>query len=544
MLKRVLSRAPLPRSASAYSVSKVPAAKAKVLKTAGVSVTFTHPKQITQKQSDDEHSSIPIGFRAKSGEVDLVRSADRRQTGPQLLAGLGKHQSVRDYRLAVTNAVRKAVAMGASILTIHPPSTDVLTVSDVFHPQRPLMRQEVVEKTVTFGVTAAYSYNRLKTAAGTEAATAPARGDQACAVAKSSRSKASKGSSSVPVIDLLIASNDLHAIRTGEVIGHCVNDARNLGNLREDEGVPAFYAEWTRKFVVPEGVKVRKILKGRQILDAGLNLLHNVGKGSIHEPYVVVLEYIGNKRSAHSTALVGKGVTFDCGGLNIKPYGSMETMHTDMMGAATVLATIKAVAQLKLPVNVVAAVGLVENAIGPESYFPSSILTSLKGPTVEILNTDAEGRLVLADVLTYVQNHAPLEKSPSTIIDLATLTGAILVGLGTRRAGLFSNSAHLSEKLMATGTRSGEELWPMPIGEEHMEAMRGGLADLRNVATGRSGGSCTAAAFLSNFIEGGKEWAHLDIAGTADVGDKCKGFYPAGVSGYGVQLLLDYLRRR
>ncbi|XP_050340902.1 probable cytosol aminopeptidase [Bactrocera neohumeralis] len=215
-----------------------------------------------------------------------------------------------------------------------------------------------------------------------------------------------------------------------------------------------------------------------------------------------------------------------------------------MMGAATVLSTMKAAATLKLPVNLVGAVGLVENSIGPDSYFPSSILTSLKGLTVEVLNTDAEGRLVLADLLTYVQTQAKLQKTPSTIIDLATLTGAIIVSLGSRRAGLFANSSRLSEKLMATGTQSGEELWPMPVGPEHTERMKGGLADLVNAAAGREAGACTAAAFLANFVEPGKEWAHLDIAGTADVGDKPKGFHPGGVTGFGVQLLVDYLRKK
>uniref|UniRef100_A0A0A9X7A0 Putative cytosol aminopeptidase n=1 Tax=Lygus hesperus TaxID=30085 RepID=A0A0A9X7A0_LYGHE len=179
----------------------------------------------------------------------------------------------------------------------------------------------------------------------------------------------------------------------------------------------------------------------------------------------------------------------------------METMHTDMMGAATALCTLKAAATLELPVNLTVAVGFVENAIGPDAYCPSSILTSLNGRSVEIRNTDAEGRLVLADLLTFVQRDAPLSKPPHTIIDLATLTGAIVIGLGERRAGLFSNHLPLTQQLMRCGMGCGEEVWPMPIGDEHTQKMKRNLADLTNAAVGRAGGSCTAAAFLSEFIE-------------------------------------------
>lgn len=537
MLRRVTARAPLPTSVPVGPAAKLSAARTKRLAANGLRAQFLSAAEARAQKSD-----LPLGFTGRTGEVGL---------GPRdsqaLYAGLGERgpaTSVRDYRLAVTAAVRRAQEVGSSGLTLQLPASDVMTVADIFHPARPLTKEEVVEKTACFGVTAAYKYDRLKTTSAEGASKDGASASKTKGKKGKRQPAAAAAAAAVDPFELVIVSAHTHAIRTGGIIGQCVNDARNLGNLREDEGVPAFYVEWARRHMLPEGIKLRTVLRGAQIEKAGMNLLYNVGKGSVHEPYVMILEYVGNRRNAHSTALVGKGVTFDCGGLNVKPYGSMETMHTDMMGAATALSTLKAVATLKLPVNVVAAVGLVENSIGPDAYFPSSILTSLKGLTVEVLNTDAEGRLVLADMLTYVQKHAhTLEKTPSTIIDLATLTGAIIVSLGTRRAGLFSNSSRLSEKLMATGTRSGEELWPMPIGEEHQEAMKGGIADLTNAAKGRAAGSCTAAAFLSNFIEKGVEWAHMDIAGTADTGDKPKGFEPAGVSGYGVQLLVDYLRK-
>ncbi|RNF17368.1 putative cytosolic leucyl aminopeptidase, putative,metallo-peptidase, Clan MF, Family M17 [Trypanosoma conorhini] len=513
MLKRVASRAPLPVSLAALPWSSRGAervsgrgrknATAEMDSARVLSVEFASPEQAAE--------GLPFGFKNEAGRVAL--DSERRC----LFAGLGTKPTVRDYRLAVTSAVREAQKLQASALVLKSLPSSVHSMGDLFQEPGVLPAGDVVEKTTAFAVTAAYKYDRLRTRQGAEEG-----------------GKAPMG--------LFIDSDATDAITRGNVIGGCVNEARSLGNLREDEGIPQLYAEWIAKELAPLGVKVRHMLKGEKLRNAGLNLLYNVGKGSRHEPYLVVFEYTGNRYSEEATALVGKGVTFDCGGLNVKPYGSMETMHLDMMGAATVISTIKAIALLRLPVNVVGAVGLVENAIGPDSYFPSSILTSRKGLTVEVLNTDAEGRLVLADTLTFVQRDAKLTKRPGTVIDLATLTGAVLIGLGSRRAGMFSNDLQLSQHLMAGGRSSGDELWPMPVAEEHKKAVKGGLADLKNVSTGREAGSCTAAAFLSNFIEDGVKWAHLDIAGAAMGGDKPKGFQPAGAPGFGVQMLLDYFR--
>lgn len=581
MLRRVLSRGPLPASLPVSPAANLMSGRRNRLsKSPGVHVHFLTAAECTAAAAantaaaGDAEDALPLppGFTGKAGEVDFRRrwaptssttAAAAASSGKhgakrsaaaaahaatasvkpaELVAGLGPHSSVRDYRLAVTAAVRKAKACRAAWVSLHPPKQDVNTTVDAYHPAQRLGAQDVVERTATYAVTAAYQYDRLKSstmaarAALKKGATRqPKRGAGAAAAAAASQPPA-------PPLQLFVASSNTGAVRTGEVIGHCINDARNLGNLREDEGVPEFYVEWAKKYVLPEGIKVRKVLRGQQLEEAGLNLLYNVGRGSRYEPYMMVLEYVGNPRASATTAIVGKGVTFDCGGLNVKPYGSMETMHTDMMGAATALTTLKAIATLKLPINVVAAVGLVENAIGPDSFHPSSIITSLKGTTVEILNTDAEGRLVLADVLTYVQKYAPLEKKPTRVIDLATLTGAIIVSLGSRRAGLFAQTPMMNNSLMISGTRTGDEVWPMPIGEEHVDLMKGGIADLINAAPGRQAGSCTAAAFLSHFVEPEVQWAHLDIAGVADVGDKPKGYEPAGVTGFGVQLLVDYLR--
>ncbi|KAH9593450.1 Peptidase M17 [Trypanosoma melophagium] len=485
----------------------------------------TNTSNTNTNNSNNGESSFPFSGQTAAGTVTLD-SATRR-----LLAGLGPNPTIRDYRLAITSAVREAQRLRASGLLLRtPPPEAVSSMGDLFQQPSVLPEMDIVEKTASFAVTAAYKYDRLRSKKGDDS-----EGDR--------NTEGKKKKEEEGPMKVYINSGANEAVTRGNIIGDCINTARNLGNLREDEGVPQLYCEWIQKELTPLGVKVRHVIKGERLQRAGLNLIYNVGKGSRHEPYLVVFEYAGNRQSNEATALVGKGVTFDCGGLNVKPFGSMETMHLDMMGAATVMSTIKAIATLQLPVNVVGVVGLAENAIGPNSYYPSSIITSRKGLTVEVLNTDAEGRLVLADALTYVQRDAKLNKKVDTIIDLATLTGAVLVGLGSRRAGLFSNDLKLSQQLMEGGRISGDEVWPMPIGEEHKKAVKGGIADLVNVSTGREAGSCTAAAFLSHFIDDGIKWAHLDIAGAGMGGDKPKGFQPAGAPGFGVQLLVDYFRR-
>ena len=338
------------------------------------------------------------------------------------------------------------------------------------------------------------------------------------------------------------AGVDNKAFEVGNIIAKCVSDARNLGNLRHDEGTPASIEDWIRRNVAGKyNIRLKHAIVGDALEKAGLNMLYAVGKGASVAPRMLVLEYIGAPSSKTATALVGKGVTFDCGGLNVKPFGSMETMHLDKMGAVAVVNAIKGIAELKLPVNVVASVGLVENAIGPASYHPSTILRSLDGKTVEVTNTDAEGRLVLGDLLTFVQKKARLSKNITSIIDLATLTGAIVAALGDRRAGIFSNSSGLAKDLIHAGDRVDELLWPMPIGDEHVEMMKGTLSDLTNCRVKREAGACTAAAFLSAFVDKRVQWAHVDIAGPA-MGEFEKAANLAGPPGFGVQLLIDYFR--
>lgn len=543
-------------------------------------------RRCTSKQVELSHASVAYGFKGQQGQAAWITTpkhtgiaavsdagAAANSEHPTVLVGLSRNRKqervkqmarefedsrlggsaageantipITQYRAAVTQAVRAAQTAGVETLRLElpDPSITIASTGDLFRPSTPLSPPEVAEKTACFAVTGAYQYKRLLTSADAGSADADSK-------------KKSSGKKGGALQRVLIETPLREEVVTGGVIGAAVNDCRSLGNLREDEGTPEFYVAWAQRQIRSlknPNLKVKKILKGSQIREAGLELLYSVGRGSVHTPYVMVLEYVGNRKSPLSTALVGKGVTFDCGGLNVKPYGSMETMHTDMMGAGVVLSTMRAAAELELPINLVGAVGLVENAIGPGSYHPGSILTSLSGQTVEVRNTDAEGRLVLADLFTYVLGGSSCNtpksaalrftRPPSTLIDLATLTGAIIISLGSTRAGCFSNDLSLSSSLMEAGTWSGEELWPCPIAAEHLTAVQGRIADLINTPPGREGGSCTAAGFLAHFVPPHIKWAHLDIAGPSDCGEKGKGYQPPGASGFGVQLLLDHLRR-
>ena len=262
----------------------------------------------------------------------------------------------------------------------------------------------------------------------------------------------------------------------------------------------------------------------------GMGALLGVGQGSSHEPKVVVMRWNGGKRGADPIAFIGKGVCFDSGGISIKPAQGMEDMKGDMAGAACVVGLMHALAARKAKVNVVGVIGLVENMPDGKAQRPGDIVTSMSGQTIEIINTDAEGRLVLADVLHYVNKRF----KPKFMINLATLTGAIIVALGQEYAGLFSNDDKLSERLTKAGEATGERVWRMPLGPEYDKAIDSKFADVKNTG-GRNAGSITAAQFLQRFVDK-TPWAHLDIAGTA-LGSPQTDINKSWSSGWGVRLL-------
>lgn len=294
---------------------------------------------------------------------------------------------------------------------------------------------------------------------------------------------------------------------------------------------PEEYADRIYNELTPLGVSV-KIIPERQLRKLGFNLLLSVGEGSERDSYVAVMEWKGGN-DEQPLALVGKGVTFDSGGISLKPGRGMGDMKYDMGGSAAVVGAMHAIASQKVKTNVVGIVGLVENMPSGRATRPGDVIKSLSGQTVENLNTDAEGRLVLADILTYVQN----EYKPKEIIDLATLTGAILVTLGHEAAGLFTNSTDLEARIEVAGELSGEDYFRMPMGKQWNKMIDSPIADMQNIG-GQYGGSTTAAEFLYRYVDKETAWAHLDIAGMCWA-DSPKDTVPKGAVGFGVRTLFN-----
>ncbi len=314
--------------------------------------------------------------------------------------------------------------------------------------------------------------------------------------------------------------------------------ARDLVNEPPNAIYPESFTALIREELKPLGVEI-DVIDEKKMEKLGMGAILAVGKGSERQPRMVIMRWKGDKaKSAPSLALVGKGVTFDTGGISLKPGKDMDLMKMDMGGSAAVVGTMKTLALRKSPAHVIGIVGLAENMPSHNAYRPADILTSLSGKTIEVLNTDAEGRLVLADCLTYVQK----TYKPEVILDLATLTGAMMVALGFDYAGTFANDDNLWAGLESASKTSGENLWRMPLDKQWHKEIESPVADIKNLATiGSYAGACTAAAFLETFIEEGTPWAHLDIAGTAWLrGDRP--VVPKGGSGFGVRVLSQFVK--
>jgi leucyl aminopeptidase len=308
--------------------------------------------------------------------------------------------------------------------------------------------------------------------------------------------------------------------------------ARDLANLPGNVCTPRYLAEQAES-LAKEYKKIKtKILDEKELEALGAHSMLAVGRGSAEPPRLIVMDYRGGDKKQKPIVLVGKGITFDTGGISIKPAAAMDEMKFDMGGAASVFGTLKAVAELQLPLNVIGIVAAAENMPDGKATKPGDIVTSMSGQTIEILNTDAEGRLVLCDALTYCERF-----EPDTVIDIATLTGAIIIALGNHPHGLFSNDEHLAQELLAAGDRAFDRAWQMPLWEDYQEALDSNFADFANLG-GREGGSITAACFLARFTKS-LRWAHVDIAGTAWLSGKQK-----GATGRPVPLLTQYLLDR
>ncbi|MDH4331596.1 MAG: leucyl aminopeptidase [Desulfobulbaceae bacterium] len=324
------------------------------------------------------------------------------------------------------------------------------------------------------------------------------------------------------------------ALKLGEISAQSACQARDMANEPANHWTPGHFSEYARQLAVSQGMKCT-VLDQSRLKKLGMGGILAVNQGSSLPPEMIILEYTV-KPNAPTLLLVGKGLTFDSGGISLKPSAGMEEMKYDMCGGAAVICAMRAVAQAKLKgLNVVAIVPATENLPGPAALKPGDVIAQYGGKTVEVVNTDAEGRLILADALAY----GIKKYKPDMVIDVATLTGAVIIGLGHHRTGLLSNDDALCDRLLAAGERSGEPLWRLPIDPEYTKQLKSEIADLKNVGK-KDGGTITAAAFLKEFV-GDTPWAHLDIAGTAwDFTEKS--YIPKGPSGIAVRTLFDFVR--
>ncbi|OSN06299.1 leucyl aminopeptidase [Lonsdalea iberica] len=323
------------------------------------------------------------------------------------------------------------------------------------------------------------------------------------------------------------------AIQHGLAIASGIKAAKDLGNMPPNICNAAYLASQARQLADTYGYITTRVIGEQQMKELGMNAYLAVGQGSQNESLMSVVEYKGNPDAdAKPVVLVGKGLTFDSGGISIKPADSMDEMKYDMCGAATVYGVMRMAAELELPLNIIGVLAGCENMVDGRSYRPGDILTTMSGQTVEVLNTDAEGRLVLCDALTYVERY-----EPDVVIDIATLTGACVIALGHHITGLMSNHNPLAHELLGASEQAGDRAWRLPMLDEYQEQLESNFADMANIG-GRPGGAITAACFLSRFTRK-YSWAHLDIAGTAWRSGKAK-----GATGRPVALLSQFLLNR
>jgi leucyl aminopeptidase len=327
------------------------------------------------------------------------------------------------------------------------------------------------------------------------------------------------------------------SLKRTQAIIDAVSLTKDLVNGNADEVTADALVKTAGELCKKQKVIKKRILRKKELEKEKMGLLLAVNRGAVQEAALIILEYRGNPKSKECTAVLGKGIIYDTGGLHLKQTG-METMKSDMAGGAAVFGVLQAAATLKLKVNLVGVIATAENAIGPMSFKAGDVYTSHSGKTVEIADTDAEGRLVLADALSYLQEHF----RPTRIIDLATLTGGIVIALGEEMSGLFSNDDTLANHLIKAGEKTFERLWRMPLLPELKELLKSNIADIKNHSGNRKASSAVAAIFLDQFIKD-ISWAHLDIAGTAYLSEP-KYYHTTHATGVGVRLLIEFLSKK
>ena len=449
-------------------------------------------------------------FSGKLLETFSLTGLFKKKMHHMTIVGLGKAEKkkkidIENYRRAVAHLYKKVAAHKVKTFALSMPSARLFDITP----------KELGQQTATFINMAAYRFDDYIT-------------DKERKVARISE------------IILCAPAKDKVAIqrgiKDGEIIAQAVNKARHWINLPPVKLTPVELADKARAIAKKTGLKLT-VFSEKQIIEKGMGGLAAVGSGSDQESKMAILEYKTKKKNAPTIAFVGKGITFDSGGLSLKPTGGMfgmQTMKDDMSGAAAVIATMEAIAHLKPNVNVIGVAPLAENLPSGKSTKPGDIVTFYNGKTAEILNTDAEGRLILADALSYTVKHY----KPDAIIDIATLTGACAYALGPFFTGLMSQDDDLAYEIEDAADRSGDRVWRLPFHDDYKPAVKSTVADLSNIGNPKyMAGAITAAHFLKNFV-GDIPWAHLDIAGTAyDVPDMP--YFGSGATGAGVRLLID-----
>lgn len=438
-------------------------------------------------------------MEGKAGTTLLLRDVPHLACDRVLLVGLGPEEEFREkqYREAVNAAVRALVNTSATDVELHLAALDVPGCNAQWrNTQAVLVAHDAL-----------YRFEQMKS---------------------------KKEKAQVTLRNVIIPAGREEANRARTALERAAATARgtslakDLGNLPGNVCTPSYLAERAQALAKAQRLKV-DVLERKDMERLGMGSLLSVANGSAQPPKLITLEYRGAGKQDAPVVLVGKGITFDTGGISLKPAAEMDEMKFDMSGAGSVLGTLSAVAEMKLPMNVVGVVPSTENMPGGRATKPGDIVTTMSGQTVEILNTDAEGRLILCDALTYAARY-----KPSTVIDIATLTGACVIALGHVATGLFSNDDALARELIAAGDASYDRVWHLPLWDDYQEQLRSNFADFANIG-GRPAGSVTAACFLARFTKEFK-WAHLDIAGTAWKSGREK-----GSTGRPVPLLTQFL---
>lgn len=442
-------------------------------------------------------------MEGKLGKLNIIPLSGKKPTQRILLAGLGKKENltndtIRSVSGKIAQKARELKLKEFSIIT--PPNFVTDQISSV---------SQIVEGS-KMGL---YKFDKFK---------------------------AEKADNSPDLTIIVSKSNKIsQAIKTAIVVAEGTIFTKSIANLPPNKCTPSTLADFAKTISKKNKMKCNVFSKP-ELKKKGFGGITAVGQGSKNEPKLIILEHNRGPRHEKPIVLVGKAVTFDTGGISLKPGASMDEMKFDKCGGCTVLGILKAVSELKLSINVIGIIPAVENMPSGESYRPGDIIKLYNGKTAEILNTDAEGRLILADALSYGEKHY----SPKAIIDFATLTGACIIALGTNVAAIISNNEKLTKKINDSSKKTTEEIWELPLNQDYMDMVKSDVADMKNIGIGKAAGTITAAAFLKNAIEN-TPWAHIDIAGVAwtQGSTKEKSYNPKGATGFGVRLILDYLQK-